>query len=74
MYQEYKDIFITDSADISQMKLVTLGIDVVFLAMVKIIPVDAYICIYCRNLSVSIYLHVCMIIYTVIVHSSGIYA
>ena len=40
---------------------------VVFLALVKITPVDAYMCIYCysMNLWVSMYLHVSRIIYIV---------
>ena len=38
---------------------------VVFLALVKITPADTNMCIncYCMNLRVSVYLHVCMIIY-----------
>ena len=48
---------------------------VVFLALVKVMLVDAYMCIYCycMNLRVSMYLHVCIIIYTLIVHSSELY-
>ena len=48
---------------------------VMFLALVKITPVDAYMCMYCycMDLKVNVYLHVYMIIYTVIVHSSGLY-
>ena len=56
--------------------MITLIIDVVvFLASVKITPVDAHMhnyC-YCVTLEVSVYLHVCMNIYTVIVLSSGLY-
>ena len=46
-----------------------------FLTLVKITPVDAYInnSCYCMDLRVSVYLHMCMIIYTVIVHSSRLY-
>ena len=45
------------------------------LALVKITPFDVYMHTYCCcvNLRVSVYLHVCMIIYTVIVKSIGLY-
>ena len=48
---------------------------VVFLALVKITLVNAYMHIYCycMNQGVGVYLHVHMIIYTVIVHSSRLY-
>ena len=52
------------------------GHHIVLLALVKITPVDAYMHIYCNciNLRVRVYLHVCMMIYTVIVHSGRLYA
>ena len=45
-----------------------------FLVLVKITLVDAYMHIYCYfvNPSVSVYLHVQMTIYTVIIHSSRV--
>ena len=45
------------------------------LAIVKITWADAYMHIYCycMNLRMSAYLHVYMIIYTGMVHSSGLY-
>ena len=48
---------------------------VVFLVLVRITLADAYMFIYwyCVNQRVRVYLHVCMIIYTVIVHYSGLY-
>ena len=48
---------------------------VVLLASVKITLADDYMHIYCYcvNLRVSVYLHVHMIIYTLIVHSSRLY-
>ena len=48
---------------------------VVFLALVKITLVDTCMHIYClcMNLRLSLYLHVCIIIYTVIVHSNRLY-
>ena len=50
-------------------------IDVLCIALVKKTLVDAYMhnyC-YCMHLRMSEYLHMCLIIYTVIVHSSRIY-
>ena len=48
---------------------------VVFLALVQVKPVDAYMYIYCycTYLRVGVYLHVCIIIYTVKVPSSRLH-
>ena len=50
-------------------------IHVVFLALVKVTLVDAYIHLYCCyiNLYWSVLFQVCLSIYTVIVYSSGLY-